>query len=48
MNAHTHEWQAIHLDNEVRCAKCDCLYGGRWHGLPCGAAEEETEGQDEA
>lgn len=37
-----HNWTQAGEDG-VRCADCDCRYGGKWHDLPCGTAEEEAQ-----
>lgn len=34
-----HRWVGVDEDG-VRCADCDCRFGGRWHDLPCGTTEE--------
>lgn len=41
-NNNRHIWTTVG-EESARCAKCDARYGGKWHDLPCGQAEEEGE-----
>lgn len=38
-NPNNHQW--IATDEEtIRCANCDCRYGGEWHNKPCNVNDE--------